>query len=207
MSEQNVIAKVPFESMQSLYDQFMAVFPQERDGLWPHLPEIRRQLEALDIYSEDEHPLPGYIVLPPDVMGMLGEVIYEVNGMRFDSGVHDAAQNMRQAEASGTRIGAPNAVTVSGHLVSVIHTEAGAVDSILLGGWSADPDLDEHRERFQYSTNALAGWVRVYVTPEQYAAMAEVLVGGHPVQAECDIDAANRVLVATRLTASAAVLA
>ena len=193
-AEPQVVVTIPFESMSALHDRFMAVFPENRDALWRHIPEIRRQIEALDMYCEEEKPPPGYITLPPRIMGALGEVMDEMNGMGFNTEVHDAAKDMQDAEVNGKRLVNPNTVHVTGTVVSLVPEESGVAASILLHDWCVEPE--ERPDRYRYSVMGDTRWLRVYVEPQQAPQLMDGLTAGRQVRLECGIETRYQALAA-----------
>lgn len=191
MSE-HVVLEIPFESMGALRDRFDNIFGEEHDSLWPHIPEIRRQVEALEADSEDEMPPPGFITLPPDVMGSLGLVLEATNSGVNHPVIAALAGDMRDAELNGPRMDDPHRVNVVGDVLALIAPRPGILSSVLLTDWLVTPG--DHALRYEHSRIEGENWLRILVNTDEYEAMTAGVSAGDHLSIECTIMEGMRVL-------------
>lgn len=202
MSDKNkevkVVVEVPYNTMSDIYDQFMDVFRSEHDELWTYIPEIRRQVERLDVHTEDDPPPPGYIILPPHIMGSMGELLEAINHTRTREKVSDLAGQMRDAEINGRRTEDPNLVNVCGDVAGMVPPSKSTASSILLTNWTVNPD--EHPARYMYSVVEQFDWLRIHIDPDRYDEVIAGIEAGKRVLVECEIDSTNKVLDSIRIS-------
>ena len=197
MSE-HVVVEIPFESMGNLQDRFENIFGEEHDSLWHHIPEIRKHIQNMDSYSEDEMPPPGFLTLPPEVMGALGMVLEATNSGVSDPTISALAGSMREAEVNGKRLEDPYRVNVVGDLVANIEPRSGTVSGVLLSDWLVTPG--DHALRYEHSRDEKFGWLRIDVPSAEYDDIVGDIEAGQHLSLECTIAEGTRTLRALSIS-------